>query len=92
MIRAREGVDGDEDGPVAEVDADAKRWVVALTFTGLLMTLLVIAGVYVTTVGRGVNRVCVQKETKGEPMLMEDFFQASPEWDGREESQRRCEN
>jgi hypothetical protein len=90
MIHAREGADGDEDDPAADIDADAKRWVVALTLTGLLMTLLVIAGVYVATTARGVNRVCVEKKANDEPTLMDAFFQAAQEQEGREELQRRC--
>ena len=83
MIHATERADRDDDGALASIDADAKRWVVALTLTGLLMSLLVIAGVYVATTARGVNEPCVEKKTNDELTMMDAFFQGSPEWDGR---------
>jgi hypothetical protein len=92
MIDARESVDGDEDGQLADVDAEAKKWVAALTLTGLLMTLLVLAGLYITTTVRDVNHACFDKKMNDEHLLMEAFFQISPEQDALVEKMRACSN
>ncbi len=90
MTDVHESADGAEDGQLADIDAEANRWVAALTLTGLLVTILVIAGLYVTTTARAVNQVCFQKKMNDEHTLMEAFFQAPPEQDAIVEAMRAC--
>ncbi|QQC66064.1 hypothetical protein [Paraburkholderia ginsengisoli] len=92
MLDARESVDSDEDGQLTDIDAEAKKWVAALTLTGLLVTLLVIAGLYITATMRDVDHVCFEKKMNDEHSLMEAFFQLSPEQDALVEKMRACSN
>jgi hypothetical protein len=57
-----------------------------------LMTLLVIAALYITTAVRDVNHVCFEKKMNDEHSLMEAFFQISPEQDALVETMRACSN
>ena len=90
MTDVRESVDGNEDGQLADIDAEAKRWVAALTFTGLLITIVFIAGLYVTTAAHAVNQACFQKKIDDEHTLMEASFQAPPEQDAVVNAMRAC--
>jgi hypothetical protein len=90
MTDVRESVDGDEDGQLAHIDAEAKRWVAALTFTGLLMTILFIAGLYVAMTAHAVNQGCFQRKMNDEHTLLEASFQAPPEQDAAVEAVRAC--
>ena len=90
MTNVRESVDGNEDGQLADIDAEAKRWVAALTFTGLLITIVFIAGLYVTMTAHAVNQACFQKKINDEHTLMEAFFEAPPEQDAVVNAMRAC--
>ncbi|SAL33640.1 hypothetical protein AWB69_03031 [Caballeronia udeis] len=90
MIDIRASGEGDEDRQLPGDDAEVKRRVSALTFTGLLMTILVIAGLYLAMTPRNVNQACFQQQMNDEHTLMEAFFQAPPEQDAVVEAMRAC--
>jgi hypothetical protein len=90
MIDIKDSIAGVEDGQLSASDVDAQRWVAALTLTGLLMTVLVIAGLYVATTPRDVNQACFQQTMADEHTLLEAAFQTPPEQDAIVEAMRAC--
>lgn len=90
MIDIRASGEGDEDRQLPGDDVEAKRRVSALTLTGLLVIILVIAGLYVATTPRNVNQECFQKKMNDEHTLMEAFSQAPPGQDAVVEAMRAC--
>ncbi|SIT35612.1 hypothetical protein BN2475_50127 [Paraburkholderia ribeironis] len=90
MIGIKESMKGDEDGPLSASAVEAQRWVAALTLTGLLMTILVIAGLYVATTPRNVNQACFQAKMDDEHTLLEASFQTSSDQDAIVEAMRAC--
>ncbi|MFM0204935.1 hypothetical protein PQR53_34515 [Paraburkholderia fungorum] len=90
MIGIEESTKGDEDSQLSASDVQAQRWVAALTLTGLLMTILIIAGLYVATTPRNVNQACFQTEMDDGHILLEASFQTPPEQDAIVEVMRAC--
>lgn len=90
MIGINEGVKGDEGGQPSASDVETQRWVAALTLTGLLMTLVVIAGLYVGTIPRSVNQACFRAKMDDGHTLLEASFQTPPEQDAIVEAMRAC--
>lgn len=79
MTDATNSFDDDENRQFADIDAEAKSWVVALVLTGLLMTLLGIAALHVATTEREANRACFDRSISDGLTLSDAFFQAPPE-------------
>jgi hypothetical protein len=90
MIGIKEGMKGDEDGQLSASDVEAQRWVAGLTLIGLLMTILVIAGLYVATTPRNVNQGCLRAKMLDEHTFLEASFQTPPEQDAIVEAMRAC--
>ncbi|WP_322029326.1 hypothetical protein [Paraburkholderia sp. J76] len=75
MVDVRNGIQGTEETQVPDSDAETQLWVGALVFTGLLLTLLFIAGLAVVTAPRNVDRQCFERNVADEQTLQEAFFQ-----------------
>lgn len=90
MIGINESMKGDEDGQLSAHDVETQRWVAALTLTGLMMTMLVIAGVVVATTPLNVDQACFQTKMDDEHTLLEASFQTPPEQDAIVEAMRAC--
>lgn len=91
MTGIKTSTTGHEDDQLSAGDLEAQRWVAALTLTGLLMTLLVIAGLYVATTPRIVNQACFQTRMNDEHTLLEAAFLTPPEQDVFVEAMRANE-
>ncbi|CAD6558575.1 hypothetical protein [Paraburkholderia metrosideri] len=90
MIGIEKSVKEDENGQLSASDVEAQRWVAGLTFTGLLMTMLVIAGAYAATTPRDIDQACFQAKIADEHALLEAAFQTPPEQDAMVEARRAC--
>lgn len=90
MIGIEEKAKGDESGQLSSSDVEAQRWVAGLAFTGLLMTLLVIAGAYIATSPRDIGQACFHAKMADEHALLEASFQSPPEQDVIVEPMRAC--
>jgi hypothetical protein len=71
-------------------EAEAQRWISALTLTGLLLTLLVVAASFSSVAPRDVDRACFERKLNGEHALMEAFFQNPPEQSAVVQAMRAC--
>jgi hypothetical protein len=71
-------------------DVETQQWVAALTLTGLLMTILVLAGLSVATTPRRFNRVCFQTKMDDAHILLAAFSQTPSEQDAIAAAIRAC--
>lgn len=90
MARITRSAGHDDGEPLADIEVEAKPWVAALTLTGLVMTLLLVAGLCVATSARHTDQACFRKEINGEHTLMEAFFPNPPERNAITEAIRAC--
>jgi hypothetical protein len=90
MTGIKESMKGDEGGHLSAGDVETQQWVAALTLTGLLMTILVLAGLSVVTTPRRVNQMCFQTKMNDEHTFLEASFQTPPEQDAITAAMRAC--
>ncbi|CAB3795678.1 hypothetical protein [Paraburkholderia fynbosensis] len=90
MTGIKESMKGDEGAHLSACDVQTQQWVAALTLTGLLMTILVLAGLSGVTASRHVNQVCFRTKMNDGHTLLEASFQTPPEQDAIVEAMRAC--
>ncbi|TDV33947.1 hypothetical protein C7405_110198 [Paraburkholderia caballeronis] len=90
MFDTDECVGDDESGRLSNEEADAERWVAALTLTGLLMTMMLVAGLSARSAVHDVDPACFRNAMNGERALMEASFQSAPEQDAVMQARRAC--
>jgi hypothetical protein len=81
---------GGEQEQIADRDVEVQRWTSALTFTGLLLTLLVVAASFAPVASRDVDQACFKRKLGDEHALMEAFFQNPPEQSAIFQAIRAC--
>ncbi|MGF6767789.1 hypothetical protein P3T18_000259 [Paraburkholderia sp. GAS199] len=90
MIGIEKGTKSHENAHLSQGDVEAQRWVAALTLTGLLMTLLMIAGLHAATTHPDIDQTCFRTKMDDESTLLKASFQSPADQDAIVEAMRAC--
>lgn len=90
MADVRNDVHSTEETALLDSEADAQLWVGALVFTGLLLTLLFVAGLAIVTARGNVDRQCFERNVPDEQTMQEAFFQYPPDRSAATQAVRGC--
>lgn len=90
MTDITEGVRSNKNAQLLDGKAHVKWWVCMLVLNGLLLTLLVVAGLYLEATPGDVDRACFKNKMSDAHTLDEAFFQSPPDQNAIQQAIRAC--